>query len=182
VNPWTGRARSASAPQARGLDRDDKEISMKTRTAWSAVMAGVVSLTFVAGGVHAGSEPEDIIKYRRNVMKANGAHMAAAGAILQGKVGEYRKHLGEHVRAIQEINRDVAALFPKGSDFGETEALDGVWQKRAEFEKRAKDANQKAAALGKALAAGDSKAQLAAFKELADSCKACHKDFRKEEK
>lgn len=155
---------------------------MRTRTARRAVILGVVSLTFMAGSVHAESEPDDIIKYRQNVMKANGAHMAAAGAILQGKVGEYRKHLGEHVRAIQEINRDVAALFPKGSDFGETKALDGVWQKRAEFEKRAKDTNQKAAAFGKSVAAGDTKAQLAAFKELADSCKACHKDFRKEEK
>ena len=32
------------------------------------------------------AEPEDIIKYRQTVMKANGAHMAAAGAIINGKV------------------------------------------------------------------------------------------------
>ena len=65
-------------------------------------------------------------------MKANGAHAAAAGAIIQGKVG-YKKDLADHAKALQAINRDVATLFPKGSDFGDTNALDGVWSKRADF-------------------------------------------------
>jgi cytochrome c556 len=126
------------------------------------------------------SEPEDIIKYRQNVMKANGAHMAAAGAILQGKV-DYKKDLAYHAKALQAINGNVAALFPKGSDFGDTQALDGAWSKRADFEKRAKDTKAKADAFAQA-AGGDPKAALGKFKELSDSCKACHKDFRKEEK
>jgi cytochrome c556 len=146
------------------------------------VALGTVALALVAGVARAESEPEDIIKYRQNMMKANGAHVAAAGAILQGKVNEYKGQLAEHARAIEIINKDVAALFPKGSDFGETKALDAVWQKRADFEKRAKEDGQKAAAFSKAVASGDAKAQMAAFKELTEACKACHKDFRKEEK
>ena len=68
------------------------------------------------------AEPEDIIKYRQNVMKAQAAHLAAAGAIIQGKVG-YKKDLADHAKALQAINRDVAALFPKGSDWPRARGL-----------------------------------------------------------
>lgn len=138
-------------------------------------------LALLGATAHAESDPEDIIKYRQNVMKANGAYAAAASAIIQGKVG-YKKDLADHAKALAAINRDVAALFPKGSDFGDTKALDGVWSKRTDFEKRAKDAQAKSAAFAKTVAAGDTKNYGPKLKELADSCKACHKDYRKEEK
>lgn len=138
------------------------------------------SVCLVTGSVFA-AESEDIIKYRQNVMKANGAHMAATAAIINGKV-EYKSQLGDHARALQAINKDINSLFPKDSDFGDTKALDAVWQKNADFQKSAKIAAQKADALAKTVAAGDSKSYAARFKELSDSCKACHKDFRKEEK
>jgi cytochrome c556 len=127
------------------------------------------------------AESEDIIKYRQAMMKANGAHMAATAAIVQGKV-DYKNQLADHAKALQALNKDVAGLFPKGSDFGETKALDAVWQKNAEFQKLSKDTQHKADELAKTVAAGDSKNYGARFKELSDSCKACHKDFRKEEK
>ena len=127
------------------------------------------------------AEPEDIIKYRENVMKANGGHMGATAAILQGKV-DNKNQLADHVKALQAINKDIVSLFPKGSDFGETEALDAVWQKPADFKKRADDAKAKSEALAKAVATSDSKNYMPRFKELNDACKACHKDFRKEQK
>jgi len=140
----------------------------------------VVALALAAGTAVA-AEPEDIIKYRTATMKANGAHMAAANAIISGKV-DYKNQLADHARALAAINKDIVALFPKDSDFGDTKALDAVWKNSAEFQKRAKDAAQKADAFAKAVAANDAKNTGARFKELNDSCKACHKDFRKEEK
>ena len=139
------------------------------------------ALALLGAAAHAEGDPEDVIKYRQNVMKANGAHAAAAGAIIQGKVG-YKKDLADHAKALAAINRDVTALFPKGSDFGDTNALDGVWSKRANFEKRARDAQAKSDAFAKVVATGDAKSYGLKFKELVDSCKACHKDYRKEEK
>jgi cytochrome c556 len=136
---------------------------------------------YLLAGTAVAAESEDIIKYRQNVMKSNGAHMAAAAAIINGKV-DYKGQLGDHARALQAINKDINSLFPKDSDFGETKALDAVWEKNADFQKLAKTAAQKADALAKTVAAGDSKNYAARFKELSDSCKACHKDFRKEEK
>jgi cytochrome c556 len=123
------------------------------------------------------SGEEDIIKYRRNVMKAVAGHMGAAGAIVQGKVG-YKGDLANHAGALQALMHDIPGLFPKDSDFGETNALDAVWSKRAEFEKRAKDAGSKAAAFAKVAQGGSAGA---AFKALGDTCKGCHKDFRRKE-
>lgn len=122
------------------------------------------------------ADDEEVIKYRKNVMKAYGAHMAAAGAIVQGKV---KGSLVGHARAMEATTKNMAAMFPAGSDFGETNALDTVWSKRADFEKRAKDTEAKAAAFAKAAGGSDAAAR---FRELSDSCKACHKDYRKEQK
>ena len=140
----------------------------------------LASACLMAGTAFA-AEPEDIIKYRQNVMKSQGAHLAAVGAIINGKV-DFKGQLGDHAKALQATTKDIPSLFPKGSDFGETKALDAVWQKTEEFQKLAKDAQQKADALAKVVAAGDSKKYGARFKDVADSCKACHKDYRKEEK
>ncbi len=148
-----------------------------TRIAHRILLA---SACLVAGTAFA-ADPEDIIKYRQNVMKSQAAHLAAAGAIIQGKV-DYKGQLGDHVKALQATTKDIPSLFPKGSDFGETKALDAVWQKNADFQKLARDTQQKTAALAKAVAANDSKNYGARFKDVADSCKACHEDFRKEEK
>jgi cytochrome c556 len=127
------------------------------------------------------AEPEEIIKYRRNVMKSQGAHLAATAAIIQGKV-DYKDQLSGHVKALQATCNDIVGLFPKGSDFGDTEALDAVWQKPAEFEKVAKDAKAKVGALATAVAKGDTQSYATHLKGVVDACKACHKDFRKEQK
>ncbi len=139
------------------------------------LFTGVVT---VAG---AESDPEDVIKYRKSMMKAIGGHMAASAAIINGKVN-YKGDLADHAKAIQALTKDVAGLFPKDSDFGDTDALDTVWKKPADFKKRADDAKTKAAAFAKMAATGDMAKSGAAFKELNDACKACHKDFRKEQK
>lgn len=127
-------------------------------------------------------EPDhaDIIKYRRSIMKSQREHMAAATAIIQGKV-EFKGQLIDHVRALEATTSVIAGLFPAGSDTGDTLALGEVWSNRVEFDKRAKDTSEKAAVLAKAVAAGDESNYSVRATELLDSCKACHKLFRKKE-
>ena len=135
----------------------------------------VVSVAVAVSGT-ASAEPSDVVKYRQSVMKANGGHMAAAGAIVQGKVA-HKDRLPDHARALESLNKNIAALFPKGSD-KETDAREEVWLKWAEFEKRAKDAQDKAGAFAKAVGANDMQAAAARYKELGGACKACHQDYR----
>ncbi len=145
---------------------------LKTLTAGSFFLLFGASIAALAEG-----QPEDTIKYRQNVMKANGAHMSAISAILQGKV-DYKKQLADHAKAVENINKDIPSLFPNGTNTGNTKALPAIWDNRAEFEKRANDAKQKSAAFAKAAMTADAQAK---FKELSETCKSCHKDFRKEE-
>src|SRR4030065_50392 len=61
------------------------------------------------------AEPEDIIKYRQNMMKAIGGHTGAAGAIIQGKGGSGRQSAG-HRRELQGNGRRLQELsqgFPQ---------------------------------------------------------------------
>jgi len=146
----------------------------------SSLFLPVALIALFAGTVHA-AEPEDIIKYRKAVMKATAGHMGAANGILSGKV-DYKSDLADHGKALAALMKDVAGLFPKDSDFGDTEALDAVWKNNAEFKKRADNAKAKSAAFAKVAATGDKAKAGAAFRELNDACKACHKDFRKEQK
>jgi len=153
-----------------------KTVSVPFRLLFAAVCM-IAGFSLVARA----AEPEDIIKYRENVMKSQGAHLAAAAAIIQGKV-DFKSQLREHTRALAASTKDIPVLFPKGSDFGETKALDAVWQKTAEFKKDAEHAHKMAVALDNAVAKGDTKSYPMHLKAMLDSCKECHKDFRKEEK
>ena len=121
------------------------------------------------------ADPDDIVKYRKNVMNANAGLMGAANAILQNKV-EYKGQLASLAKSLEGLNKDLAGMFSKGSNVGDTDALPDVWGKRAEFERRAKDTEIKAAAFAKAASDKDA---AASFKDLSDACKGCHKEFRK---
>jgi len=137
-----------------------------------AVSGSVLGAAFAA-------EPEDVIKYRKSMMKATAGHMGAAAAIINGKV-DYKSDLANHGKALAALMHDVNGLFPKDSDFGETDALDAVWKKPADFKKLSDNVRSKSAAFAKAASGGDKAKVGAAFKELNEACKACHKDFRKE--
>ena len=125
-------------------------------------------------------DPVEIIKYRRSVMKSQREHMAAALAIIQGKVG-YTNQLANHIRSLEETTGDIASLFPANSRTGDARAVDAVWTGNAEFQLRARDAQQKSAALAKTFAAGETQNYSSRLNDLLESCKSCHKDFRKEE-
>ena len=125
-------------------------------------------------------EPADIVKYRRSVMKSQREHMDAAMAIIQGKV-DYKEQLANHIRSLEATTGDIAGLFPEDTEVGDTRALGAVWTNNAEFQKRSKDAQLKSAALAKTFAAGDTQNYSRRLNDLLDSCKSCHKDFRKQE-
>ena len=130
----------------------------------------VAVLGLLSAAAHA-ADTDDIVKYRRNLMDANGGLMGASNAILANKVNDQARLAG-FAQALANLNKGLAAQFPAGSASLDSDALPVVWSKRAEFEHRAKDAETKAAAFAKAPSA-------ASYAALSDSCKSCHKDFRK---
>lgn len=121
-----------------------------------------------------------IIKYRHGVMEAQGGHMAAMAMIVRGKV-DYSDQLIIHAKALDSIIGDTTKLFPEGSDFGETEAKEEIWQDWDKFEKAAKNATEASKAFLDSVEKGDKQLIGERFKDLGKACKGCHKKFRKEE-
>ncbi|MDD5367154.1 MAG: cytochrome c [Gallionellaceae bacterium] len=137
------------------------------RTHWPPIMAALGMVSAVAYAV----DTDEIVKYRRNLMDANGGLMGACNAVLQNKVSDQTRLAG-FAQALGTLNRNIATQFPPGSASPDSDALPDVWTRRAEFERRAKDAESKASVFGKTPSA-------AAFADLSAACKGCHKDFRK---
>ncbi len=125
-------------------------------------------------------EPENYIKYRQAVMTAIGGHNGAAGQIVRGKVSP-EGALVMHADALAALSADLTALFPEGSDFGETRAKAEIWSDWAAFEKAAGDAKAATAAFASAVAGGDADKIAAAYRDLGEACKGCHQQFREKE-
>jgi cytochrome c556 len=141
--------------------------------------AGLLLSTWLAAQA-AEPNPADIVKYRQSIMKSQREHMAAATAIIQDKVN-FKDQLADHARSLEATTRIIAGLFPEGSEVSDTRALGAVWDNNVEFQKRSRDTSQKSAAFAKTIAAGDTENYSARLNDLLDSCKSCHKDFRKKE-
>lgn len=139
----------------------------------------IAGLSVCAAVAHA-AEPEDYIKYRQAVMTAIGGHNGAASQIVRGKVSPPGA-LAMHADALAALSTDLASLFPEGSDFGETRAKAEIWSDRPAFEKAAADAKNATAAFAAAVGSGDAERIAAAYKDMGETCKGCHKEFREKD-
>lgn len=140
-----------------------------------AVTATVLGLTFAAPAAFADDAGE--VKYRQSVMKAVGGHMGAlAGIINKGTANTADLQLhADGMAALAGISGNV---FPKGSDFGETDALPVIWEKADDFATAMKMFQDSATTMAAAAKSGDMAQAGAAFGELGKSCKNCHETFR----
>ena len=140
-------------------------------------LAAIISLPAQA----ADYEADALIKYRQDSMKAITGHNNAIRAILQGKV-PYDGHLDMHMASLESLLGEVGDMFPEGSDFGETNAKDAVWDKPEKFTQAVDKANKAFADFKSAMAGSDKRARLGAFKKFGKaSCGGCHKAFKKKD-
>lgn len=122
-------------------------------------------------------QAEAAIQYRQSLMKAIGGLMGTTVGQLRDAL-EYGPDLKEVASAMQALTNDIPALFPKGSDFGETDAKPEVWEDRAGFEDASAKMRTQVDGFAAAVQTGDRKKMLGAFKSMGDACKGCHEDFR----
>lgn len=148
---------------------------MKYRLIFS--MLALFGLCALAAQPVLAASEEDAINHRKAVMKAVGGTMGGLKNVVQGKASmSQAAALGN---AMSQFASITGALFPEGSDFGDTRAKEEIWAKPAEF-KAAVMAFEKAAAnIAKVAASGDAGAMKGAFGMLGKSCGGCHKPFRK---
>ena len=159
-----------------------KEITMRKQNAQKMFVYSTALVLFVVSiTLYAEDKPKDVVKYRQNMMKATSGYMGAIAAIIKDKI-DRNDQLIEHARAVQALSKDIAKLFPPGSKAGRTRARGEVWENRPDFEQAANDAELAANEFAVSVTIGDADAYKTKFKDLAGTCKACHKDFRKKKK
>ena len=148
----------------------------------AALAAGLINLGLLAPAT-AEEVPlekvEQAIKYRQNVMGTMAGLLGTAIGQLRDGFG-YGPDLNAVAAGLAAVTKDIPALFPEGTDVGETKAKAGIWSDADGFAAKSKDAEEAAAAFAEAVSSGDKKAMLGAFKAVGDSCKGCHEKYRAE--
>jgi len=142
------------------------------------LVAGAVGMMSLSPPVAAADDPANVIKYRKQVMGANAAHITNIFSVLKGETS-YGGHIAAHARAISEGAAMIPDIFPQGSGDGDTDALPSIWQDWAKFEAAAMTLKTTADKLASAAGTGDMAAIGAAAGEVGKACGGCHEPFRK---
>jgi len=122
------------------------------------------------------ADPAQIIRDRRDGLKATGAHLEAIAAIGQAR-GDTRPAV-ERVDAIIAFFANFPDRFPANTQAGDTRALPAVFTDRAGFTTAWNNLSGPLANLRTAAASGDNAAYSAALQQVGPTCGACHRAYR----
>lgn len=146
------------------------------KAAWAKAVCAVAVLT--VGGVTAWAA-DNVIETRQANMKEMGKSLKAIKGIIDAE-GDAAEVVAP-ANKIVEVAGLIPSLFPQGSDQGKTGALPAIWENWNSFTKHADDLKNAATMLVSAGQSGDLATVRAQFKETADMCGACHKQFKKKD-
>jgi cytochrome c556 len=144
------------------------------------VALGIALTTGVFASI-ARSDDAAAVDNRQSVMKAQGKDMTAIKAYIDGKA-DLASAQTAGADLVAQVDK-VPELFPKGTSMtefpGKSYARPVIWTDWDKFGAVAKTASSDAAALDKALKAGDKTAITAAFGDMGkNGCGACHEPYR----
>lgn len=130
-------------------------------------------------------KPEDQIRWRQSVMQTLGWSMGRIKANIEGTYN--KDQVIQAANTIQALaNSGSGALFAPGTDKGkgwhETEVKPELFTNTAKLREVGSAYNKEANELAKVAATGDAAAVKTQFGNLGKACKACHDEFRKEQK
>ena len=148
-----------------------------------ATLAATAGALLLATGACAQSfqKPEDAIKYRRSAMTVMAVHFGVIGAMANGRAPFDAQAAAHSADVIALVSHLPFAGFVPGTDKGETRAKPEIWTDQAKFKGNAEKMQDAVAKLAAAAKTGNLDTMKAAFGPAANTCKACHDDFRKEQ-
>ncbi|MEX8492557.1 cytochrome c [Sphaerotilus sp.] len=125
-------------------------------------------------------KPEDAIKYRKAALTLVGAHFGRLGAMASGKAPFDAKAAAENAEVLNNVAHLPWAGFVAGTDKGETRAKPEIWSEADKFKASATKMQDEIVKLNAAAKTGDLAQLKTAFGATAQTCKACHDNYRKE--
>lgn len=140
-------------------------------------------LSSFIGSLAYAENTEDVIKYRKNIMKALGNHISIIAANLKGIVSineDILPHSKSILLTLSSIN--INKTFPENSgpnNSSNTQSLENIWSEKDLFNDAMKDSVEKAENLVIAAESGDKKNIAKSLGALGKTCGSCHNKFRK---
>lgn len=143
-------------------------------------MLGLGLLTTVNA---ADPKPEDVVKYRQSVYTIIGWNFKPIGAMVKGEIPFDAAAVARHAQYVELMSQAAPEGFTKGSGpdaVKNTEAKANIWTQPDQFKTAMTHFQEESAALTEVAKGGDEKAIKAQFAKTAETCKACHKEFKKD--
>jgi cytochrome c556 len=125
------------------------------------------------------AKAEDAIKYRQGALFVMGQHFGRIGAMVNGRAPYDAAAAAANADVVAAMAKLPWAGFMDGSDKGApTKAKEDIWLEPAKFKGHADKLVAETAKLQAAAKTNNLDNLKAAFGATANSCKACHDDFR----
>ena len=147
------------------------------------LVGGILGLGALTVASAADQKPEDVVKYRQSVYTIIGWNFKPIGAMVKGEIPFDAAAVARHAQYVEMMSKAAPEGFPKGTGpdvVKNTEAKAEIWTKWSEFETKMTNFQQEAAKLVEVAKGGKEADIKAQFGKTAETCKACHKAFRKE--
>ncbi|WP_404386364.1 c-type cytochrome [Caenispirillum salinarum] len=121
-----------------------------------------------------------VLHAREDTMKGMKRAMSELAKMVEEEAPFDAVKAAQLAELIERNTREIPVLFPEGTQIRGSNALDAVWEEPEAFAALAEEATGKAVALKAATDPASTADDIsAAFKEVALSCRACHKDYKK---
>lgn len=124
------------------------------------------------------AKPIDAVKYRQSVFIIMNTHTQRIGAAMKGEAPFDKTNIEAQAAIIEMLSKQLSMSFPSDSNMAPSKAKPEVWQDAVAFKKKMDEFQAAAAKLSLAARSSDMVAIKSSFNGMAQSCKACHEDFR----
>jgi cytochrome c556 len=146
-----------------------------------AVPALLVALAVSSASMAQGqpSKGEQLLKYRKAVYQAIAWNFGPMAGMAQGKIPFDPADFALRAGRVAALTPMLAESYgPESKDVTGTRAKPALWSNRADFDARMRDLVERSATLAKVAAGGDEAKSKAAFFDAANTCKACHDEYK----
>ena len=151
-------------------------LTKKTLLTAATAIAGLCSALPAAAQFQ---KPEDAVKYRKAGFSVMAAHFGRIGAMAQGRAPFDGAAAAANAEVVAYMSKLPFAGFVEGTSGTEKGTPKAnVWSERAKFDAAAKKMQDEVAKLASVAQSNNLDQLKAAFGAAAQTCKACHDDFR----
>lgn len=138
-----------------------------------------LSLLGVSTAAYSDDSPaEAAMKYRQGAFQMTKFHFGQMGAVVKGAKEFNADEFKKNAEIVAMMSQIVANGFGEGSSADDSNAKPNVWTDAAGFKSKLESFQVEAAALAKAAESGDLEQIKPQFGKVAETCKACHKEYR----